>query len=146
MLLFLIFSAIGTRADDSDALRGLLPIVRLYCAPCFDRYAQELRPRTVDWAVFDHAEEIIANSRRWERRAEGALAIPALPSTPGEVLLRIDGAVFDPAYVYVRIDERWTNLAWALDLPNDQALPHLEDYISVQRAPPEAEPGPDDAF
>lgn len=152
-LLWISQPAIGYLvAEEPDAIRGLIPVIRLFCAPCFDRYAQEYRPRTLTWQ-WRNADDI-ARSRVWTRAREASLAIPALPDrfdaaaddaiiSGARLTLLIDDAEFDPAQVYVFVDQRWINLAWYLGLPEDRALPTLSDYIRVERAPPQGDPGPD---
>lgn len=139
-----------------DAVRGLAPVIRLFCAPCLDRYAQEYRPRTLAWELRDIDDTAIARSRVWERRVDGALSVPAVPKIPASpaeparldpgddsvrLVLLLDDAAFDPAHVYVLLDDVWTNLAWYLGLPEDRALPTLGGFIRVERAPPAGEPG-----
>lgn len=142
-----------------DAVRGLVPVIRLFCAPCIDRYAQEFRPQSLAWELRDADGAVIARSRVWERRREGALSVPAIPvahdvpASPAEparlypgdgdvrLVLLLDGAAFDPAHAYVFVNDVWTNLAWYLGLPEDRALPTLSDFIRVERAPPAGEPG-----
>lgn len=129
-------------AEEPDALNGLVPVLRLFCAPCMDRYAQEYRPTSLWWEQRDGDGETIASSRRWERRREGSLAIPAPLEAAGgsSLVLLIEGSVFEPAHVYVLLDERWTNLAWYLGLPEDQALRQLSTFIRVEQAPPRVDP------
>ena len=125
-------------------IRGLVPVVRLFCAPCLDRYAQELYPRSLWWELRDIDQATVTRSERWNRRRTGALTIPppiVVPSDSSEhLVLMIDGAVFYTEHVYVRVAEVWVNLAWYLGLPQDRALPTLPGYIRVERAPPRGEP------
>jgi hypothetical protein len=132
-------------------VRGVIPVVRLFCAPCLDRYAQELRPRTLWWERVDGNGGVVLRSETWDRRRSGSLSVPLPPpdreagtGTPTALVLRIDGEAFRADYVYLRIGETWTNLAWYLGLPYGEALPTLESYIRVERAPPRVDPVPDD--
>lgn len=118
-------------------LRGLVPRVRLFCAPCFDEYAQEVWVRSLRWEGADDADT-------WTRR-RGAMFVPPVPPLPqGSAdwapALLINGAAFDPVTVYVRHGDEWVNVAIALELPGRQALPTLPSYISVQQAPIPEEP------
>lgn len=122
-----------------------IPRIRVFCSPCIDSYAQEIVPRSVAWAsrgILNRDRDATNGSEAatppgW-RREDGALRIarPSLASNDQQILrLLIDGGAFDPATVYVLVDESWQNLAILFGLAADRALPTLESYIPVQRAP-----------
>ena len=119
---------------DSPILRGLIPRIRLFCAPCFDRYAQELWVRSLWWNDTPRDD-------RWYR-ARGAMYVPAIPEslTDDMLELKINGTSFDPATVYVFLEGEWVNLAWSIGLPTSRALPSIPPYIPVQAAPIPGEP------
>jgi hypothetical protein len=123
-----------------------IPRIRVFCSPCIDSYAQEIFPRSVAWGS-DRVDAAVAPG--W-RREDGALRIArpftverGAPDGAGRTgaearsaaTLLIDGGAFDPATVYVFVDDSWQNLAILFDLPAERALPTLESYIPVQRAP-----------
>jgi hypothetical protein len=125
-------------------------IIRLFCSPCFDRYAQELRVDDLRWDRADGADQVEPEGGWTAPGAPGrAVASGSVGADRGATVdpgvdvadpapqwfLVADGTSLDPAIVYVRVDGEWINLAVLAGLPAPGALPVLPAYITVSPPP-----------
>ena len=132
-------------AASTASITGAPAVVRLFCGPCYDRYAHQMMVRTVAWGV-DATGEPEPSGTVWDRSQSGTLRIQSPPPlTENETLvLLLNGETFMPANVYAYFDGEWRNVAVHFGLPSSSVLPTLPPYIRVERAPFRETPGIDD--
>lgn len=130
-------------------ITGALPLVRLFCSPCYDRYAHQMAARTLSWGVEAKEEEPPAPrpvGPLWERRSSGALRIPPPPPIEPEErrVLLINDSRFEVSHVYVFLDGAWQNVAIHMGLEDGGAMSELPGYIRIEKAPFKEAPSYDD--
>jgi hypothetical protein len=153
LLLFAVVTTVSSAPAQLTAPATALleaRVIRLFCSPCFDRSAQEMRVDDLRWVRAAGADQVEPEggwtapgaADRADASGSAGTDVDATVDPGVDDAIPIphwfvvaDGTTFDPAIVYVRAEGEWTNLALLAGLPAPGALPVLPAYIPVSPPP-----------